>query len=77
MITLFKLTSVRLGTFKHKHTFTRFRHHMRKGQSPLTQNVIGGIVGITQHENTLDKFFIIAPELSKLQHEFATEYVRQ
>ena len=50
---------------------------MRTGQSPLTQEVIGGIVGITQHEKALDKFIIVAPELSKLLHEFAAEYVRQ
>ena len=39
-----------------------------------TLKVIGGIVGITQNEKALDKFFLIAPELSKLLHEFATEY---
>ena len=31
--------------------------------------VIGGIVGITQNEKALDKFFIIAPEMSKLLDE--------
>ena len=36
--------------------------------------MIGGIVGITQNEKALDKFFLIAPELSKLLHEFAAEY---
>ena len=36
--------------------------------------VIRGIVGITQNEKALDKFFLIAPELSKLLHEFATDY---
>ena len=54
---------------------------MRTGQCPLTQKVIGGrivgTVGIIQHEKALDKFFIIAPELSKLPHEFAAEYARQ
>ena len=39
-----------------------------------TLKVMGGIVGITQNENALDKFFLIAPELSKLLHEFQTEY---
>ena len=29
---------------------------MRTGQSPLTQKVIGGIVGKTQHEKALGKF---------------------
>ena len=28
--------------------------------------VIGGIVGITQNEKALDKFFLIAPEMSNL-----------
>jgi len=36
--------------------------------------VIGGIVGIIQNEKAPDKFFLIAPELSKLLQEFATEY---
>ena len=36
--------------------------------------VIGGIVGITQHEKALDKLFLIAPEMSKLLDEFAKEY---
>ena len=39
-----------------------------------TLKVIGGIVGITQNEKALDKFFLIAPELYKLLHEFAAEY---
>ena len=30
-----------------------------------------------ENEKALDKFFIIAPELSKSLHEFAAEYVRQ
>ena len=41
---------------------------MRTGQSPLTQKVIGGIVGlvgITQPEKAHDKFFVMAPELSR------------
>ena len=46
------------------------------GQSPLTLKVIGGIMGITQNEKVLDNFFIIAPELYKLLHGFAAEYVR-
>ena len=46
------------------------------GQSPLTLKVIGGIIGITQHEKVLDNFFITAPELYKLLYEFAAEYVR-
>ena len=32
--------------------------------------VIGGITGITQKEATLDKFFLIAPELARLVNEF-------
>ena len=66
--------------FNHQNTFTRFHNHMRTGQSPLTLKVIGGIigiVGITQNGKAFDKFFIVAPELSKLLHEFAAEYVRQ
>ena len=66
--------------FKHQKTFTHFHNNMRAGQSQLTLKVIGGIVGIvgiTQNEKALDKFFIIAPELSKLLLEFAAEYVRQ
>ena len=43
-------------------------------QETRTLKVIGGIVGITQNEKALDKFFLIAPELSKLLHEFAAEY---
>ena len=43
-------------------------------QENRTLKVIGGIVGITQNEKALDKFFLIAPELSKLLHEFAAEY---
>ena len=47
---------------------------MRAGQSPPTLKVIGGIVGISQNEKALDKFFLIAPELSKFLYEFAAEY---
>ena len=36
--------------------------------------VIGGIVGITQNEKALDKFFLIALVLSKSLDEFAEEY---
>ena len=59
------LTSLRLdrSMFKHQNTFTRFHNNMRTGQSQLTLTVIGGIVGIvgiTQNEKSLDKFFIIA-----------------
>ena len=36
--------------------------------------VIGGIVGITQKEKSLDKYFLIAPELSNLQNEFEKTY---
>ena len=50
---------------------------MRTGRSQLTLKVIGGIVWLTNNETALDKFFIIAPELSKLLHAFAAEYVRQ
>ena len=49
---------------------------MRTGKKSKnrTLKVIGGIVGIAQNEKALDKFFLIAPELSKLLHEFAAEY---
>ena len=43
-------------------------------QENRTLKVMGGIVGISQNEKALDKFFLIAPELSKLLHEFAAEY---
>ena len=36
--------------------------------------VVGGIVGITQNEKSLDKYFLIAPELSNIQHEFEKTY---
>ena len=36
--------------------------------------VLGGIVGITQNEKSLDKYFLIAPELSNLQREFEKTY---
>ena len=36
--------------------------------------VIGGIVGITQNEKSLDKYFLIAPELSNIQQEFERQY---
>ncbi|KAK6182328.1 hypothetical protein SNE40_010039 [Patella caerulea] len=36
--------------------------------------VIGGIVGITQNEKSLDKYFLIAPELSNLLREKKTYY---
>ena len=32
--------------------------------------VVGGVVGVTQKENFLDKYFLIAPELSNLQCKF-------
>ena len=35
-----------------------------------TMKVIGGITGITQNDATLDKFFLIAPELARLVKEF-------
>jgi hypothetical protein len=35
---------------------------------------VGGIVGITQNEKSLDKYFLIAPELSNLQREFEKTY---
>ena len=50
---------------------------MCTGQSPLTLDVIEGIVGMTHHEKALDQLFIIASELPKLLHEFAAECVRQ
>ena len=40
-------------------------------QENRTLKMIGGIIGITQNEKALDKFFLVAPELSKLLHEFA------
>jgi len=38
------------------------------------REVIGGIVGITQNEKSLDKYFLIAPELSNLQRKFENTY---
>jgi hypothetical protein len=43
-------------------------------QENRSLKVIGGIVGITQNEKSLDKYFLIAPELSKLLHEFEKAY---
>lgn len=43
-------------------------------QENRTLKVIGGIVGLTQNEKALDKFFLIAPELSQVLNEFAKEY---
>ena len=43
-------------------------------QENRTLKVMGGIVRITQNEKTLATFFLIAPELSKLRHEFAAKY---
>ena len=43
-------------------------------QEIRTLKVIGGIVGITQNEKAFDKFFLVAPELYQLVHEFAAEY---
>ena len=43
-------------------------------QENRTLNVIGGIVGITQNEEAFGKFFLVAPELSKLVNEFPAEY---
>ena len=40
-------------------------------QENRTLKVIGGIVGITQNEKALDKFFLVAPELSNLLHAFS------
>ena len=39
-------------------------------QENRTMKVIGGITVITQKEATLDKFFLIAPELARLVNEF-------
>ena len=39
-------------------------------QENRTMKVIGGITGITQKEATLDKCFLIAPELARLVNEF-------
>ena len=36
--------------------------------------VVGGIVGITQQEGAFDKYFLIAPELSKIQQQFEQKY---
>lgn len=36
--------------------------------------VIGGIIGITQNEKALDKYFLTAPELSKYLHDFVAIY---
>ena len=43
-------------------------------QENRTLKVIGGILGITQNERALDKFFLIATGLSKTMHEFENEY---
>ena len=40
-------------------------------QENRTLKAIGGIVGITQNEKALDKFSLIALELSKLLHELS------
>ncbi len=65
--------------FKHQHKFYSFPppYIMRTGQIILTLKVIGRLVGIIHNWKALDKFFVIAPELSKLLHEFAAECVRQ
>ena len=39
-------------------------------QENRTMKVIGGITGITQKKATLDKFFLIVPELARLVNEF-------
>ena len=36
--------------------------------------VVDAIIGITQNEKSLDKYFLIAPELSNLQREFENTY---
>ena len=43
-------------------------------QENRTLKVIGVIIGITQNEKALDKFFLIATGLSKTMHEFENEY---
>ena len=43
-------------------------------QENRRRKVIGGIVGITKNEKALGKFFLIAPELSKLLGEFRKEF---
>ena len=58
---------------KHFHCFPPQYAYGPKSKN-RTLKVIGGIVGITQNEKALDKFLLIAPELSKLLHEFAAEY---
>ena len=55
--------------------FTSIAPDQRIEQETRTLKVIGGIVGITQYEKALDKFFLIVPELFNLLHEFA-EYGR-
>jgi len=37
-------------------------------------NVVGGIVDIAQKEQSLDKYFLIAPELLKIQQKFEEVY---
>ncbi len=55
--------------------FTSIAPDQEIEQENRTLCVIGGIIGITQNEKALDKFFlVIAQELSKLLHEFAAEY---
>ena len=38
--------------------------------------VMGGIVGITQNEKSLDKYFLISPELSKIKQQFEEKYCK-
>ena len=39
-----------------------------------SMKVLGGIVGITQSQKALDRFFWIAPEMSRLTKEFEEQY---
>jgi len=54
--------------------FTTIASHHGIEQETRKLKVMGGIVGITQNEKALDKFFLTAPELSKALHEFSQEY---
>ena len=53
-------------------TFIEPDHGIEQEKREL--KVIGGVVGITQKEKSLDKYFLIAPELSKIQQQFEEIY---
>lgn len=54
--------------------FTSIAPDHGTGQENRALRVIGRIIGITQNEKALDKYFLIAPELSKFLHDFAAIY---